>query len=67
MDYSHVSFEAHWQSDEKQREDERQNSIGYAALFAFSAIQLLIAIGRTIGTNPGSFKEEKEWDFSTTD
>ena len=27
----------------------------------------MIAIGRTIGTNPGSFKEEKEWDFSTTD
>ena len=32
----------------------------------FSASQLIIAIVKTIRTNPGSFNEEKEWGLSST-
>ena len=65
MDFSKVSFDAHWSDDEKVRQDERQNAIVYAALFGFTSTMLLISIVRTIITNPGNIPEEKEWDMST--
>ena len=37
----------------------------YAGLFAFFSANLLIAIVRTIGTNPGNIPDHKEWDMST--
>ena len=64
-DFSKVSFDAAWTTDKTQMEDERKNAIIYAILFSFTSVSLLIAIIRTIGTNPGNIPDHKEWDMST--
>lgn len=43
----------------------RKNAIVYAFIFAFTSSSLLIAIVRTINTNPGNIPDHKEWDMST--
>ena len=37
----------------------------YAVLFAFTSTCLIVAIVRTIVTNPGNIPDHKEWDMST--
>ena len=64
-DFSKVSFDATWTTDTTQMEDERKNAIIYACLFSFTSVSLLIAIIRTISTNPGNIPDHKEWDMST--
>ena len=65
MDYSKVSFDAEWTTDKKDMEENRSKAIVYAFIFAFTSVSLLIAIIRTISTNPGNIPDHKEWDMST--
>lgn len=37
----------------------------YAVLFALTSTSLIVAIVRTIVTNPGNIPDHKEWDMST--
>jgi hypothetical protein len=46
-------------------EDDKKRAMLYAAIFAFTSTNLLIAIVRTITTNPGNIPDHKEWDMST--
>ena len=65
MDYSHISFDASWSQTKDELEEQKSRAIMYAILFSFTASQLLIAIIRTIATNPGNIPDHKEWDMST--
>jgi len=46
-------------------EENRTRAIAYAFIFAFTSLSLIIAIVRTILTNPGNIPDHKEWDMST--
>lgn len=65
MDFSKVSFDAAWTTDKAEMEDQRTKAMLYAALFAVTSISLIVAIVRTIVTNPGNIPDHKEWDMST--
>ena len=54
-----------WESDETIIEATRNKSLWCAGFFAFFSFNLLVAIVRTIGTNPGNIPDHKEWDMST--
>ena len=43
----------------------RNKSLWCAGFFTFFSFNLLVAIVRTIGTNPGNIPDHKEWDMST--
>ena len=64
-DFSKVSFDATWTDNQDEMEEDKDNAIIYAILFTFTSTNLLIAIIRTIWTNPGNIPEDKEWDMST--
>lgn len=63
--YSKISFDKVWESDETIIEATRNKSLWCAGFFAFFSFNLLVAIVRTIGTNPGNIPDHKEWDMST--
>ena len=65
MDFSKVSFDAAWTTDKAEMEDQRTKAMLYAGLFALTSISLIVAIVRTIVTNPGNIPDHKEWDMST--
>ena len=65
MSYSSVSFDSSWSQNKEELEENRAKAIFYAVLFGFTASNLLIAIIRTISTNPGNIPDHKEWDMST--
>jgi len=46
-------------------EEEKNKAIIYAVLFALTSVSLIVAIVRTIVTNPGNIPDHKEWDMST--
>jgi len=46
-------------------EGQSKRAMVYAGIFAFTSTSLLIAIVRTIATNPGNIPDHKEWDMST--
>jgi len=65
MDFSKVSFDASWSSDQTEMEDQRSKAMLYAVLFVMTSTSLIVAIVRTIYTNPGNIPDHKEWDMST--
>lgn len=65
MDYSKVSFDAAWTDSQEEMKENRNMAIIYACIFGFTATSLIVAIIRTIATNPGNIPEHKEWDMST--
>ena len=65
MDYSGISFDTSWSESRDEMETKRGNAIIYGILFAFTGVNLLISIIRTISTNPGNIPDHKEWDMST--
>ena len=54
-----------WENDPDKIEQARVKSLWYAGFFAFFSLNLIVAIVRTIGTNPGNIPDHKEWDMST--
>jgi len=54
-----------WETDPDKIIAASEKSIIYLGLFAFFSVNLLIAIVRTIWTNPGNIPDHKEWDMST--
>ena len=46
-------------------EENKNRAIIYAVLFAMTSTCLIVAIIRTIVTNPGNIPDHKEWDMST--
>ena len=65
MDFSKVSFDAAWSTDKSEIEDQKNKAMLYAVLFALTSTSLIVAIVRTIVTNPGNIPDHKEWDMST--
>ena len=65
MDFSKVSFDATWTDNKEELEENSTRAKFYAVLFAFTASQLIIAIVRTISTNPGNIPDHREWDMAT--
>ena len=65
MDFSKISFDSAWTEDKNEMDESRRRAILHAGLFAFTATMLIIAIVRTIATNPGNIPDHKEWDMST--
>jgi hypothetical protein len=63
--YSKISFDKVWETETDKIEAQKQRSMWYAGFFAFFSFNLLVAIVRTIGTNPGNIPDHKEWDMST--
>lgn len=65
MDFSKISFDASWSTDKAEMEDQKNKAMLYAVLFALTSFNLIVAIVRTIITNPGNIPDHKEWDMST--
>jgi hypothetical protein len=63
--YSKISFDKVWETDPDKLVASSERAMIYTGLFAFFSSNLLIAIVRTIGTNPGNIPDHKEWDMST--
>ena len=65
MDFSKVSFDTAWTTDKNEIEDQKNKAMLYAVLFTLTSTMLIVAIVRTILTNPGNIPDHKEWDMST--
>jgi len=64
MDFTKIGFDTLWENETNSKNNSRK-AIIYACIFAFSSVNLLISIVRTISTHPGNIPEEREWDMST--
>jgi hypothetical protein len=64
MDYTKIGFDMMWEG-EVMAEKHSSRAVLHSIFFTWFALNLLVSIVRTIGTNPGNIPEEKEWDMST--
>jgi hypothetical protein len=64
MDYSSIGFDSTWE-DPVLAKKHAGRALLHGLIFSWFAINLLVAIIRTIATNPGNIPEEREWDMST--
>ena len=65
MDFGKVSFDTVWEEDTAVRQAQASKATKYGCVFAFTSTCLIIAIIRTISTNPGNIPDHKEWDMGT--
>lgn len=60
--YNTIGLSGMWESEQAMKED-AVRARWLACIFCFFAANLLVAIVRTIITNPGNIPEDIEWDM----